>query len=169
MDGMPKCLAEAPTLTDEAVAEQLTQSTKAARRWTRVALGLTAVFIGACALKKWSGYTLFETELAATYQLTVLLGAICQVAVVLRARSIRHDRVYPLRPLAANPEACRQALALTKTSRSAKDWRDSVLASGRQLYQFDKTIMACLLNAEHRAADARERQEACRELHHITT
>ena len=68
-------------------------------------------------------------------------------------------------PLKDTPEACREALELVEKHACVKEYRDQVLAQGRQLRVVDLRMMQFLADAEQTKEDEQANATACQKLH----
>lgn len=69
--------------------------------------------------------------------------------------------------LSTSDDQCMEALALIRTSAAAKQYRDAVLAKGRQLRYADLLILRELGSGNITVLEPSDRKTACQQLHHL--
>lgn len=79
-----------------------------------------------------------------------------------------YARKEELRPLRTSPAECRSTLNAIEESEWARDWRDQVVSTGRELLRLDGDICQALNKAQDRDRLSREHAAICEALHNLS-
>jgi hypothetical protein len=101
-----------------------------------------------------------------------LLSAICLLMFWAWVSGSVYDAAQIYSPISSNEESCKEILTLIQGSELARELRDAIVATGRQLYEGDLKTMKATLDNAYKAL-AREKAEAahrarCAEVHGLS-